>query len=618
MARRARKKASNFIVWIILGLLVVGLAGFGIGGFGSTAVEIGSVGNASISAQSYARALQAELRAQQAQGGPFTTVSAMRAAGLDRAVLDGLVARAALAHEAEAIGVSVGDEEVARQIRATTGFTGADGTFDRVGYEVALQQAGFTAADFEETVREDISRSLLQTGIIGGLSMPDSFTEIMVAYQTETRTFTLARVTETDLPTGPVAPTEGELAAYYEENGQRFERPELREITYAWITPDMILDVVDVSEDALRALYSDRIDQYVQPERRLLERLVFTTPEEAESARSAIDAGEVDFDTLVADRGLRLEDVDMGETDEYGLSAEAAEVIFADTESEILGPLESRFGPAIYRINAVLGATDVPFEEARPDLRDELAEDAARRAIDAMIDDMDDLLAGGATLEDLAAETDMVLGNLSWTAGDDAGIAGYDSFREAATLATPDDFAELLPLSDGGQFALRLDRITPPTVPPLAEIADEVTAAWRASQLRERLAERARTLIGELASTGSLEDLGLPMQSEEMIRRADFIPDTPPTLVAQMFQLDAAGDMVAIPAAGAAWIARLDSINPGTRGAPDIVALTGVVAAQGGQAIAQDLFEAYGQALEAEIGISLDSGVINAVNAQFP
>ena len=31
-----------------------------------------------------------------------------------------------------------------------------------------------------------------------------------------------------------------------------------------------------------------------------------------------------------------------------------------------------------------------------------------------------------------------------------------------------------------------------------------------------------------------------------------------------------------------------------------------------------DLFEAYGQALEAELGISLDPGVINAVHAQFP
>ena len=103
-----------------------------------------------------------------------------------------------------------------------------------------------------------------------------------------------------------------------------------------------------------------------------------------------------------------------------------------------------------------------------------------------------------------------------------------------------------------------------------------------------------------------------------MIRRNDFIPDAPPTLVAQIYQLDGPGDLVVIPASRSAWIARLDSINSGTEGAADTVALRAVFEAQGAQAMAQDLFEAYGQALQAEIGISLDQGVINAVHAQFP
>lgn len=618
MAKRAGKKASDIIVWIILILLMVGLAGFGIGSFGTSAVEVGRVGSAPISAQQYARALQAELRAQAAQGGPFTTLSAMRAAGLDRAVLDGLVARAALAHEADVMGVSVGDEEIALQIRNTTTFQGPGGAFDRSGYEFLLQQQGFTTEEFEETVREDISRSLLQSGIVGGMQMPDTFTETLLAYQTETRSFTLARVTEDDLTAGLTAPTDEELQAYYDDNQARFERPEARAITYAWITPDMIMDEVSVDEAALRALYDERISQFVQPERRLLERLVFPSQDEAIAAIAALEAEETDFDTLVEDRGLTLEDVDLGEVSADDISDAAAEVIFADTEREIFGPLESEFGPALFRVNAVLAASEISFEEAQEDLRDELAEEAARRAIDAMAENMDDLLAGGATLEELADETEMVLGTVTWREGVDTDIAAYDDFGEAAAAVSENDFPELLALSDGGRFALRLDEVIPATVPPLDEIADEVTQAWRDTQLRERLTERAQALITELAVSGSLEDLGLEVQQEEQIRRNDFIPETPPTLVAQVYQLDAPGDMVVIPASRSAWIARLDSINPGTRGAANTVALRAVFEAQGGQALAQDLFEAYGQALQAEIGISLDQGVINAVHAQFP
>ena len=618
MARRGGRKLSDYFVWAILILLMVGLAGFGIGNFGGSATQVGSVGNASISANAYARAIQAELRAQAAEGGPFQTLGDLRAAGLDRAILEGLVARAALTHEAGELGLSVGDEEVARQVRATSSFQGIDGNFDRAGYELALDRAGYTVEEFEETIREDVSRSILQSAIIGGLTMPDAYVEIMVAYQTETRDFTLARVTETDLTAGLAAPTDEELQEYYDENGLRFERPELRRISYAWITPDMIMDQMEVSEEALRELYDERVEEYVQPERRLLERLVFPTQEEAEAARAALDAGETDYDTLVEDRGLTLDDVDLGEVGPDDLSDAAAAAIFADTESEIIGPLDSRFGPALFRINAVLDATEVPFEDAAQDLRVELSEEAARRAIDAMIDDLDDRLAGGATLEELAEETDMQFGTIDWFDGVDSGIAAYDAFTDAALAAQDGDFPELLQLSDGGQFALRLDEVVPPAIPPLDEITDEVAEAWRATQLRIRLEERANAILANLALTGGLEDQGLTLTSESLIRRQDFIPDAPPTLVAQVFQLAQPGDMVVIPGARAAWIARLDSINPGTRGAPEVAALQGLFGAQIANAVAGDVFEAFGQALEAEIGISLDPGVINAIHAQFP
>jgi peptidyl-prolyl cis-trans isomerase D len=87
-----------------------------------------------------------------------------------------------------------------------------------------------------------------------------------------------------------------------------------------------------VDEDALRQLYDDRIAIYQQPERRLLERLAFGTEEDAQAAFDAIEAGETDFDTLVEERDLTLADIDLGEVAVGDLPAEAAEVIFADTD----------------------------------------------------------------------------------------------------------------------------------------------------------------------------------------------------------------------------------------------------------------------------------------------
>lgn len=617
MASSAAKKVSTLLVWILLGLLFVALAGFGIGSFSGGASQVGSVGSAQITAEDYFRALNNEINAQSAQSGQAVSFAQIRARGIDEQVLAGLTARAALSHEATEMGISVGDGEVARQISQIQAFQNTSGQFDRNSYEFVLQQQGSTPREFEEDTREDVARALLQTAVIGGLTPPELFGEILTAYQSETRDFTRLAVTERDLPEPIAEPTDAQLEAYYEEFPERFTRPEARRITYAWLIPSAIMDEVEIDEDALRELYDDRIDEYVQPERRLLERLVFGSEEAAQEALAAIAAEETDFDTLVEERDLTLADVDLGEVAPDDLSDAAAAIIFGDDESEILGPVPTALGPAIFRVNAVLEASEVPFEDARDDLSAELAQEGARRAIDDMREEIDDLLASGATLEELGEDTAMSVGTLDYTVASEEGIAAYDNFRDAAAAVGENDFPELLDLSDGGLFALRLDEIVPPALPPLAEIEQEVVNAWQATALREAVADRASQLVAELAQGAALEDLG-DTAEERLIRRQDLLPDLPATTVAQVFQLDEPGDVVMIPGAEAAHIVRLDTINSGVRDADDTSVLLTIMNQTIAQSMATDIFEAYGQALQADAGISMNQGVINSVHASFP
>jgi peptidyl-prolyl cis-trans isomerase D len=617
MAASAGKSISRFFVWIILGLLFIALAGFGIGSFGGGASRLGEVGDAEITAQDYARALQNEIRAQIAETQTPVNLSDLRADGLDEAVLQALVARAALANEAQSLGLSVGDAAVARTIQGLEGFQGVDGSFDRDAYEFVLAQEGLGPREFEEDMREDTARALLQTAIVGAIQPPQIYADSIAAFQGETRDLSILTLTEADLADALPEPTAEALQVYYDDFPDRFERPEARRITYAWLIPAQIMEEVEVDDDALRQLYDDRIAIYQQPERRLLERLAFGTEEDAQAAFDAIEAGETEFDTLVEERDLTLADIDLGEVALGDLPAETAEVIFADTTSEIIGPLPSSLGPALYRVNAVLEATETSFEEARADLREELADEAARREIAVMREEIDDLLASGATLEELADTTPMSLGQIDFTATSEDEIAAYDAFRDAARAVEERDFPEVLDLSDGGLFALRLDEVVPPAVPPLAEIEDEVAAAWRVTALRDALTARADQLVGQIATGATLEDLGT-VDTETRIRRQDFIPGMPPTLVVQSFQLDAPGDVVAIPGARSAHIVRLDGINPAARDAPDTSILLQILQQTVAQSMAQDIFESYGRALQSDAGIRLNQSVINSVHATFP
>ncbi len=59
------------------------------------------------------------------------------------------------------------------------------------------------------------------------------------------------------------------------------------------------------------------------------------------------------FEQVVAERGLALADIDLGEQARDDLGA-AGDAIFALDEPGVVGPLPSDLGPALYRMNAIL------------------------------------------------------------------------------------------------------------------------------------------------------------------------------------------------------------------------------------------------------------------------
>lgn len=616
MAKSKTKQAGNVVVWIIIGLLTIGLAGFGIGGFGGHIRTIGSVGDTDIPVDRYAQALRQELRSLQAQTGQSFTLNQLQSFGLDRAVLQQVVATAALDNEAGRVGLSVGDDAVRREVLRTPAFQGLDGTFSRESYEFALRQEGQSVNEFEATVRADTARSLLQGAIVAGASTPLTFTDTLFGYARETRDFTYVPFTSDDLATPLPEPTDEVLKKYYDEHPDQFTLPERRSISYAWMTPTMVVDDVDVDEAGLRALYDERIDEYKQPERRLVERLVFGTTQEATEAKAKIDSGETGFDDLVAARGLDLTDVDLGDVSISDLGTAGA-AVFALTEPGVTGPLDTGLGPALFRVNGILAAHETTFEEASDDLRTEFADGAARRLIQDQIEPADDLLAGGVTLEELAADTSMEFGDVLLDDASDAPIAAYEAFREAANAAEVGDFPEIADLEDGGIFALRLNEIVPPTLQPFEDVKVAVIGNWEQAETAQALQKQAEALQAAVENGAELASAGIEPIAEAGLMRDAFIQAAPPTLVSTAFAMEP-GEVKVLSDDNGAVLLRLDAVAVPEQDTDEAKTIRERFAAQTAQSYGQDMLSAFTMAIESHTGISLDQTAINAVHAQFP
>ncbi len=609
----AKKKGMGAGMWVIMGLLILSLGGFGVTQFGSSVQSVAEVGDVEISANDYARAVQNQMNAFQQQTRQPVSFQTAQALGLDRMALGQLITAAAVENEARRAGLSASDAVVSEQIREVQAFRNLSGEFDRQTYELALRQNGTTPREFEETIRSDVASELLRRAVGAGLSTPTVFVDTLYNHASETRDVTWARLTAADLESPLPTPTETQLSTFHEENAEDFTRPETKSIRYAWLTPDMLAPEVEVSDEQVRALYDARISEFVSPERRLVERLVFSDQSSADAAKARLDAGEITFDGLVEERGLTLAAVDLGDVAVEDLGG-AGEEIFALEAPGVVGPLPSDLGPALFRMNGILAAENISFEDARDELAPQAAADRARRMINDMVSQIEDLLAGGADTALIAERTGLEEGTIDWNVDVFDGIAAYDEFRAAAARTNPGDFGEVIALSDGGIVTLAVDEVREPALIPLDEVREEVIAAWERAETQKALEAQANALAEELRQGREMAGLELDLNTNRGVTRNGFLEGTPPAFTQTVFDLEADGIAV-LSADGDAWLVRLDTIVAADSATEDAQALKDAFAAETAQSFSAAIINAYTQALVDEAGADINSTAISAVNA---
>lgn len=645
-----RGKGKSTIVWLLMGMLVLGLGGFGVTNFSGGSADIGAVGDVEISSDDYTRSLRAEMQAFSARTGRQLSAAEARAIGIDQAALARLFTAAALEAEARRLGVSVGDQPVQDQIAAAPAFRGLDGGFDPAVYADTLRREGLSAGEFEHDLRMDEARLILQGAALAGVRAPEAVTALTQSWLLETRDLHWRELTATDLSAPIATPDDATLEAWHQANADRFTAPEIRKISYVWLTPEMLEGEVELDEQALRDLYDSRISDFQQPERRMVERLVFPTMAAASEARARLDKGETSFEGLAAERGLSLGDIDLGEVSKADLGA-AGDIVFALEQPGIAGPASSDLGPALFSMNAILEPLDIPYEQARGDLRLEAAVDRARRQIEDQAGEYEDLLAGGATLEDLARDTPMQLGAIDWNASaeaDPAGIDAYPEFRSRAASVTERDFPELFELDDGGVFALRLDRIEPPALIPFAEVRERVAGDWLQNETHRQLLALAeeRRMDADAASQPALEPAQVaatdpvaqaagavmaattqdepaprpvfdPGQAVTGLTRGGFINGVPQEVVAQSFQIAEPGQTEVIDAENRVFLVTLDAVHAATTDGDEAGDVRDSIDARLADSLRQDVFDYFTRALQAQGGVTLNQTAVDAVNAQM-
>ncbi|MBM3561259.1 MAG: hypothetical protein FJX53_15575, partial [Alphaproteobacteria bacterium] len=486
-----RKTAGSWVVKGLLLLLVVSFAVWGVGDILRTPVStaVAVIGEREISQVAFNDAYRRAFQRLQRQLGDALADDDAQRLGLAEATLEQMVTEAALDQAAARYGLVVSAALVAQDIRRTAAFRNARGEFDVAIYDRVLRDSGVGVEYFEALRRAEIVRELLAGALARGVAAPAALADAIYGYRAEQRGADYVVVSAMGIAEPP-APDEAALAAFHREHGERFMAPEYRALTFLSAAPEDVVAEVEIDDLELRDEYEARKEEFHRPARRDLEQLLYPDRATADQAMARLTAGEALATVAATLPGFAPGATALGWLIGEELPETLQGPVFAAPAPGVVGPVESPFGWHVVRIVAAEPEAQEPYEAVRERLKGDLALDRARDQVTEIGNQIEDLRAGGATIEEVANRLGLTL--VTVAAVDAAGLdrdgqavdalPADPEFRRLTFATAAGEETDLTEDDAGGYFVLRVDTVVAAAVRPIETVREAVAAAWREAE----------------------------------------------------------------------------------------------------------------------------------------
>lgn len=624
MLQAMKTQAAKWVIRLLAVLLIISFAAWGIGDMitgRGLPTDVAEVGDAVISAQEFSESFREQVERLREALGPDVDSEQARRFGLAETTLENLVSRRLLRLYADHSGILVGDDQIRQRIRAEPAFRGLAGEFDRAAFQNALYRLGMSEQRYVEDLRERIGLGHLTGVVERAAAVPDSLADLLFHFHNDRRVARYVTVAYPRLDDVP-APDASELAEFHRAHPSSFTAPERRDLSVIHLDPERTAREIQPSEEELRAEYDSRLAELTIPEKRELSQIVVGEEDKAREAVRALQSGRPITEVAESVADMQADTVNLGTVTREDLPVELAETAFALPANTPSDPVESPLGWHVLLVEKITPGRVPEFSEVREEIQADLASEQAVDALVKIANRLEDSLAGGAGLEEAAAELDTPLLRIPGVepdgetrdGGAPAKLLENPRFITAAFETPPGQTGELTETADGGYFILRVDRAAPAALEPLDKVREKVAAAWKRGKRAEAARRRAEKLLAELRGGRSLEDAaeeaGLAVAATGPFTRFERgeDPALPGELVAELFRLKP-GEAAAAAAAAAHIVAVLHEIRPAS---PDVADI-GIdeLRAQIKASMAADLTEQYTRSLRRIYPVSIDTAALD-------
>jgi peptidyl-prolyl cis-trans isomerase D len=485
--------------------------------------EVAKVGSNSITVADLARERQ-----KFAQYGPQ-----MLAQFGNRAMLEGIINKYVILAEAERLGLSASDAEVAEKIRAD--YKDSSGNLDIEKYKKAVTERYGDVKKYEDEQRAILSQNKLRAFLSASVNVSDE--EVEEEYRRRNTSFDVSYISLTaDKLAAKIQPTDEEMRSYFEshKNDYRFNEAQ-KKVRYVFVNTEKAGAKLQISDADLKTQYDQLEPQYKeagikiqqillkvarkdldqqveQKAKDLIAKLRGPDGKGTETAFGEAAKGQSEDPTTARNNGFLLKPFKKNPNKVHGLYDRTVDMQVGEV-SDI--PIRYDGNWYILRRGEPVPKT---FAEAKPEL---LISERNRRGfgvasqlaqkIQTRLSETKDVQK---VAQEFAAEAnmtpaEMVRETAYLKPGDDVPDVGVNQDFEAAiaSLNNPNDVGRSTQIKSGFAVPMLVDK-KEPRIPEFDEVKTKISETLKQQRAKEQLEQKAKDLIAGLAGPGDIKALG--------------------------------------------------------------------------------------------------------------
>lgn len=517
MTGSIRPTARNPIAVALMGILTLAFLIIGVSGGGgglnafrsldSNAVVV--AGSHTVSPEEFKRIFdQRKQQIDQQQGQPVP-LDLLIENGIDQRTLDTVAAERSELEMLSRAGIRPSTDMIADFLKRQPVFQNpATGAYDERTFTDWLRQQGMTVHEVQDEVRDQLADQQYGLAMRYGFRQPRLYTALPVAQAYENRDVSFFVLDQHAVPAVP-APTDAQLVSFMKAHAAQFTLPEMRSFTVVRFSAKAEQASATVTDEALQKEYSFKKDSLSKPETRSLVQIPVKSAAQGADVAARLGKGE---DPAAVAKSIGAQLIDYTDKPKSAVvDAKVAAAAFGMTVGQVQ-TVQGDLGLGVVKLSKITAGQIMTFEQAKPQLEQAVRERAARAKVAEMADKFNEARDGGASLADAAQKagaTAVSIGPVTAQGQDLTGKAvdGLDPkiLKSAFAESLGGPGTDIQAITSGESFALRVDKINAPALPPIDQIRDPLSKRFIAETLLTELKAKAEALMAQIRKGGTLE-----------------------------------------------------------------------------------------------------------------